>query len=102
MPAGDRTGPEGMGSMTGRGAGICAANNTSGYAGNVGFGRGCGRGFGRGMGGGRGRGQGFGFRSATPAPLTNEQQKESLNAQAAGLELQLKTIQEQIGKLEAE
>ncbi|MBN1626509.1 MAG: DUF5320 domain-containing protein, partial [Deltaproteobacteria bacterium] len=57
MPGGDGTGPNGMGSMTGRGAGWCAGFNTPGYANSSpvqGFGRG--RGFygGRG-GGGRGR-----------------------------------------------
>ena len=49
MPGGDRTGPMGMGAMTGRGAGFCA--------GAAGPGRGFGMGFGRGRGfGGGGRG----------------------------------------------
>ncbi|MBC8182623.1 DUF5320 domain-containing protein [candidate division KSB1 bacterium] len=48
MPGGDRTGPRGMGSMTGRGAGYCAGYNVPGYA-TPGFGRGGGFG-----GGGRG------------------------------------------------
>lgn len=103
MPAGDRTGPQGMGPMTGRGAGLCAGNTAPGYAGNAGFGRGCGRGrdgAGRGM--GRGMGRGFGFRAAAPAPLTREEQLEALKAQAAGLELQSKALNEQIGKLESE
>ncbi len=50
MPGGDRTGPAGMGPMTGRGAGYCAGYPAPGYA-NAGFGWG----FGRGRGGGRGR-----------------------------------------------
>ena len=50
MPGGDRTGPAGMGPMTGRGAGYCAGYPAPGYAG-FGFGRG----FGQGRGGGRGR-----------------------------------------------
>ena len=94
MPAGDRTGPEGMGPMTGRGAGLCATgqvNNTG-----PGFGYRRGRGFGRGM------GRGFGYRAAAPAPLTPEEQLEALKAQAAGLELQFKVLNEQIGKLESE
>jgi hypothetical protein len=41
MPRGDRTGPAGVGPMTGRGMGVCAGNTTRG-----GFGRGCGRGVG--------------------------------------------------------
>ena len=54
MPSGDRTGPAGMGPMTGRGAGFCAGFAMPGYA-NSAAGRGAfgqGRGFG---GGGRGR-----------------------------------------------
>lgn len=31
MPRGDRTGPEGMGPMTGRGAGLCRGNDSPGY-----------------------------------------------------------------------
>ena len=31
MPRGDRTGPEGMGPMTGRGAGYCADDTAQGY-----------------------------------------------------------------------
>ena len=50
MPGGDRTGPAGMGPMTGRAAGYCAGYPAQGYAG-VAFGGG----FGPGRGGGRGR-----------------------------------------------
>ncbi len=59
MPGGDRTGPMGMGSMTGRAAGFCAGYDAPGYA-NALPGRGFGRGFrGRGWrGGGRGWGGG--------------------------------------------
>jgi len=31
MPGGDETGPQGMGSMTGRAAGLCTGNNAPGY-----------------------------------------------------------------------
>lgn len=31
MPSGDRTGPRGMGSGTGRGAGYCSGNEEPGY-----------------------------------------------------------------------
>ncbi len=61
MPGGDRTGPLGMGPMTGRAAGYCAGYGMPGYANPIpgrGFGRGFGRGWGfwgRGFGGG-GRG----------------------------------------------
>ena len=96
MPRQDQTGPTGMGPMTGGGAGICAGNNPSGYAGNFGFRRGGSRGFGRGM------GRGFGSRAVAPAPLSREEQLESLKAQAAGVELQFKILTEKIGKLESE
>jgi hypothetical protein len=52
MPAGDGTGPMGMGPMTGRAAGFCAGYDFPGYANPV-PGRGLGWGFGRGF---RGRG----------------------------------------------
>ena len=53
MPGGDRTGPAGMGPMTGRTAGFCAGYPRSGYMNPVG-----GRGY-----GGRGRGGGRGWRN---------------------------------------
>jgi hypothetical protein len=60
MPGGDRTGPMGLGPMTGRAAGYCAGFGMPGYA-NPAPGRGFGMGFGRGRGlGGRGFGMGFG------------------------------------------
>jgi Family of unknown function (DUF5320) len=54
MPRGDRTGPGGMGPMTGRAVGYCAGSPDPGYV-NPGIGRGCriGRGFGGGGGWGR-------------------------------------------------
>ena len=65
MPGGDRTGPMGMGPMTGRAAGYCGGSATPGYndrTGGPGYanplpGRGFGLGFGRGFGA---RGRGFG------------------------------------------
>jgi len=59
MPGGDRTGPAGLGPMTGRAAGYCAGYQVPGFANPVG-GRGYG-GWGRGGGFGRGRGFGRGF-----------------------------------------
>lgn len=50
MPGGDRTGPMGMGPMTGRGAGYCAGYGAAGFVNRM-FG---GAFFGRGRGGGRG------------------------------------------------
>ena len=55
MPAGDRTGPNGMGPKSGRGAGYCSGYDRPGYTNPV-----RGRiGFGLGRGGGRMRGRGF-------------------------------------------
>lgn len=53
MPGGDRTGPMGMGPMTGRGAGYCGGSAAPGFAGGA-LGGFFGRGRGRGGGGGRG------------------------------------------------
>jgi hypothetical protein len=55
MPAGDGTGPMGMGPMTGRAAGYCAGYGAPGFANPV-LGRGLGLGWGRGRGYGLGRG----------------------------------------------
>ena len=52
LPRGDKTGPTGQGSMTGRAAGYCAGYSVPGYMNPTdgyerGLGRGCGRGWGR-------------------------------------------------------
>lgn len=62
MPAGDGTGPVGMGPMTGRGAGYCAGYEAPGYA-NAWprAGLRLGMGWRRGWGGGWGRGRGWGY-----------------------------------------
>ncbi len=71
MPRGDKTGPNGLGKMTGRRAGYCAGYNTAGYENeefvNMGAGNGFrqGSGFGRRsrhFGGGYGNGRGMGYR----------------------------------------
>jgi len=60
MPRGDRTGPSGMGPMTGRAAGYCAGYNVPGYMNPYeGQGRGLARGYRGGGGGGRGFRRGF-------------------------------------------
>lgn len=57
MPRGDRTGPWGLGPMTGRRMGYCAGYPGPGFLSpGPGFGYGRGFGLGRGMGYGRGRG----------------------------------------------
>lgn len=63
MPGGDRTGPMGQGSKTGRAMGYCSGSESPGYATGVpavaGRGAGCGTGLGMGRGAGRGAGRGF-------------------------------------------
>ena len=74
MPRGDRTGPWGSGSMTGRAAGYCAGYAVPGfmnpvprYGRGMGFRRGWGRGRGRGFGSGYGRGWGT-YPQQSPQP----------------------------------
>jgi len=119
MPRGDRTGPMGMGPMTGRGAGYCAGLGVPGYASPVpgrGFGMGFGRGrgsWGRGFGGG---GRGFrhwfhttgvpgrmGFGGWTPPYWQPEPEfeKETLKAQAEALQSELDLIKKRLSALEA-
>jgi hypothetical protein len=118
MPAGNKTGPQGMGPRTGRGAGYCAGYDRPGFA-NQGFGGGFGRGFGRGMFGRRafgGRGfrnwfratgqpgyMGYGaypgaYQPAAPAPMTPEQEQDALKAQEAWLQEQLDAVRGQLNK----
>jgi hypothetical protein len=125
MPAGDGTGPSGMGPMTGRGGGYCAGYDLPGYANPV-PGRGFGMGWGRGGGWGRGRGwrnqyyatgvpgwARFGYApawgappappyGAYPAPPTPEQETEFLRTQAEWLQQQLDHISQRIAELEGE
>jgi len=67
MPGGDKTGPAGMGPMTGRRSGYCTGLPAPGFSDSYGrgwgWGRGWGRGGGRGRGGGWGRGWGWGQRN---------------------------------------
>jgi hypothetical protein len=123
MPAGDGTGPRGMGPMTGRGAGYCAGYGMPGYA-NPMPGRGFGMGWGRGGGWGRGRGwrhtvyatgppgwARYGYASAWGAPPaaaygpygappTPEQETEFLKSQAEMLKQELDAISQRIAELE--
>jgi hypothetical protein len=114
MPGGDRTGPLGLGPMTGRRAGLCAGYPTPGYL-NPAFGPGW-FGVGRGgfpRGGGRGRafggGRGWGWRSgfygypsyAPPYPQpTAGEEKEILQDELAALEEEMKAIKTRMSELE--
>jgi hypothetical protein len=105
MPRGDRTGPAGMGRMTGRGAGFCAGTGMPGYANRV-----------RG-GAGYGRGQGFGrrcrrfasfmpgwMRFGGPGPADQkpdpEFEKQVLNNQAQALQSELDDIKKRLAEIE--
>lgn len=119
MPKGDRTGPMGMGPMTGRAAGFCAGYETAGFA-NPAFNRGSGGGLNRGrgggaggFGGGRGRGNmfyaaglpgyvrfgGAGAAAANPV-ITPEDTKKALINRAEYMEKELETIRKRIGEIE--
>jgi len=132
MPGGDRTGPAGMGPMTGRAAGFCAGYPVPGYANPVG-GRGYGS-WGRGFGcGGWGRrnwyyatglpgwsraaqgmgawggypgdaygGYPVGYGIATPPAASTEQEQQGLKQQAEYLQQSLDEINKRIKELEKE
>ena len=115
MPAGDETGPMGMGPMTGRGAGYCGGSAVPGFM-NPMPGRGRGMGFGWGRGRGRGRGWRHQFyatglpfwaRTAMPSVVpmgpepTVEYQTQALKAQAEQMERSLEQIRSRIADLEA-
>ncbi|KQC09219.1 MAG: hypothetical protein APR62_02860 [Smithella sp. SDB] len=119
MPRGDRTGPMGMGPMTGRMAGYCAGYNVPGYMNNI-PGRGFSMGFGRGAGfGGRGfRAGGFGLRNrfyatgvpgwaryggGMAAPYQNqdpEAEKQILSNQAELLQNEIDAIKKRLDELD--
>ena len=104
MPGRDRTGPMGMGAMTGRGTGICAGIGTSGYEDTV-----PGRGFG--MGYGRGRRNRF-FAAGQPGwmrfgryagPYQNSDQgleRQTLKSRAEALQMELNAINKRLSEIE--
>ena len=115
MPRGDRTGPAGMGPMTGRGAGFCAGYNTPGFTNSV-PGRG-GWGAGRGGYGGGGRGhRNMYYATGLPAwarpgsvpyaaqpysaPMTSDQELGYLKNQAEYFQDSLENINRRIQDLE--
>ena len=114
MPGGDRTGPMGIGPMTGRGAGSCAGFAVPGLVNRV-FGAGL---FGRGRGGGRGWRNmfyatglpgwarvGLGVAGAALAAsvfrgMTREQELDALRQQADQAASVLERIRQRISELE--
>lgn len=118
MPRGDRTGPAGMGQMTGRAAGYCAGYGVPGFANAIpgqGYGMGYGRGLGLGFRGGRGGGRGgrwgvpyagYGYATPVAAPYgaapTREQEVDALQGQAKYFEDALADIKKRLSELETE
>ncbi|MEA3346871.1 MAG: DUF5320 domain-containing protein [Candidatus Auribacterota bacterium] len=119
MPGGDRTGPAGMGPMTGRAAGYCAGYPVPGYTNPV-SGRGRGFGYGRGRGYGWGRGRGgrqawFGYGPAWGYPygddlyhanpsaseFTPQQESEMLKREAKAMQDEINFINQRISELES-
>lgn len=120
MPGGDRTGPMGMGAMTGRGTGYCAGFGMPGYA-NPAPGHGFGMGYGRGRGfGGGGRGRrnmfyatglpgwmrfgGYGAPYGYPTPYQQanpEMEKQALKQQAEDLQSELDSIKKRLDEIES-
>lgn len=105
MPGGDRTGPLGQGSRTGRGLGYCSGSPAPGFAGGYGgWGRGRGGGFGRRGFGGYGRGWGAWAPAAFPNPyggaLNPETERRALQDQAAILQRQMDEIQQRLASME--
>jgi hypothetical protein len=113
MPGGDGTGPLGLGSKTGRGAGYCAGYPVAGYMNSVpGRGRGFGRGWGRGRGWNRGwygYGPAWGYPNwATPAygnpyapEFTPKQEAQMLREEAKAMQSEIDSINQRITELES-
>ena len=108
MPRGDATGPMGMGSLSGRGAGYCAGYAAPGFANPTpGWGAGRGRGRGYGMGMARRRGWGaWGYPvNAYPQPaapaVESRDEVEVLKSQAEYFGEALEGINRRIAEIEA-
>ncbi len=92
MPRGDRTGPNGMGTMTGRAAGFCAGKHEAGFTTAPGFfetGRFTARGFGRGAG-----------RQAPPPPAP-EQEHEAIGAEIQALERRIDYLKRELDAIDS-
>jgi hypothetical protein len=122
MPSGDRTGPAGLGPMTGRAAGYCAGYPVPGYTNPVGgrFGMGFRRGFGRGAGWGFRRGAFYGYPgnvayapvpSAYPAygapypypgKMDSKQELDLLQTEAEDIKAELDAVNKRMAELKKE
>jgi hypothetical protein len=120
MPHGDKTGPTGKGSMTGRGAGYCTDQDDPGFMNPVPERGVCGPGWRGGVGRGRrnrfyetgpygrqrGRWSGPAFGGANAdrpdSAVTKEQKLDALNAQAEYLQDALDSVRKRIAELKDE
>ena len=95
MPYGDRTGPFGQGSRTGRGMGYCSPGIGQGY------GQGYGRGFGRGRGWRWFAGYGSQMLPAYPyaEPLNQKQEKNIIKEDIQVLEEEIKLLESRLQEL---
>jgi len=102
MPRGDKTGPAGQGSMTGRGMGYCAGYGVPGFMNSdFGFGRGFGRGWGRGF--GWRRSGGYGSRGYSyHSQITRKEEKEMLENEVTDLEEELKAVKTRLSQLKGQ
>ena len=118
MPGGDRTGPRGMGSRTGRAAGFCSGYGRPGHMSAGWAGRARGRGFGGRCRNGRGAGAGCSRRNryraaGMPAwagygslPVGFQQpdpeaEKQALKHQADALQAELELINKRLAEMES-
>ena len=115
MPAGDRTGPNGFGPLTGRRRGFCADDNLRSVDNRFGYGRayggGRGRAYGynegfhrggRGFGYGYGRGFGFGNRDFHHEDTYNASEKTVLENQINVMKEQLASLEKELSDLKNE
>ncbi|UCE14394.1 MAG: DUF5320 domain-containing protein [Candidatus Heimdallarchaeota archaeon] len=120
MPRGDRTGPWGWGSRTGRGLGYCSGYSTPGYTKGLGMGMGWGRGWGHGWrrGGGAGWGGAGGGRffpypfyypseatppyPASPIPLDPKEESKYLEQTLTRLKKEIELIEKRLEELASE
>ena len=103
MPRGDKTGPEGMGPLTGRQLGYCAGYENPGFmeSGRI-RGRGMGRGFRYGWGDGRGFGRGRRYAWDYSESMPGVSEKTLLENEIRVLKDQLSNLEEQLKKTKKE
>ena len=95
MPRGDKTGPDGMGQLTGRRLGYCAGYDTPGFTkGSYGMGRRFGRGGGRGKGREYAYAQPVYYNQPTAEPVFQNVSEKTI------LENEIRILKEQLSNME--